>query len=251
VAVNCAAIPENLWEAELFGYKKGAFTDAKIDKEGLFMEATGGTLFLDEIGDMPLSIQPKILRAIQEREIRPLGSIVTAKVDARIIAATNQNLVQKIEIKHFREDLFYRLNAMQIELPPLSARTEDIPLLVDHFLQKCSRKNGDFPKTVSPQALRRLIDYSWPGNIRELQNVLERAVLLSGAQIKPEDLSFYTSDDYSQANTKALDLLPLEAVEKEHILKVLEATGGNRTETALILGIGRKTLYNKLNKYGM
>ncbi len=251
VAINCSAIPDALLEGELFGYKKGAFTDARTNKLGLFQEAEQGTLFLDEIGDMPVTIQPKILRALQEREIRPLGSIQTVNVDVRIIAATNQDLQIKINEKMFREDLYYRLNAMQIEIPPLKSRPEDIPVLVDHFLQRFRKNHNHNVHGVSQRALSLMLDYSWPGNIRELENVIERATLLcKGDTIMPEDLLF-ARDNVTQTTTAewAGKKRPLEEVEKDYILEVLQSAGGNRSQAAHILGIGRKTLYNKLARY--
>lgn len=253
VAINCSAIPYTLLEGELFGYKKGAFTDARNDKDGLFVEAQNGTLFLDEIGDMPLSIQPKLLRAIQEKEIRPLGSTQTIKVNVRILAATNQDLQELINQQKFRADLYYRLNAMQIDLPSLKERAEDIPLLVDYFLQKTRSKHEHQIRGLSQKAMRALMDYHWPGNVRELENVIERATLLARESlILPEDLLFAEREagsslavDWDSAQRSLND------VEREYILKVLNSTEGNRSEAAQILGIGRKTLYNKLARYGI
>lgn len=252
VAINCSAIPDTLLEGELFGYKKGAFTDAQTDKMGLLQEAIDGTVFLDEIGDMPLSIQPKILRAIQEKEIRPLGSIQSVKIDVRIIAASNQNLPDLILEKKFREDLFYRLNAMQIELPSLRERREDIPLLVAHFLKRFQSRHGQTAKGVTDMALKKLSEYSWPGNVRELENVIERAALLAqGEWISPDDLLFQPEEesDVLPLADWAKSKKPLGDVEKEYIVEVLNSVGGNRSQTAKILGIGRKTLYNKLSRF--
>lgn len=251
IAINCSAIPDTLLEGELFGYKKGAFTDAKTDKIGLFKEADKGTLFLDEIGDMPLTLQPKILRAIQEKEIRPLGTTQSFNIDVRVIAASNQNLKEKIENKSFRDDLFYRLNVMSINLPSLKERPEDIPLLIDCFLQRVQKKSSKKVKGVSQAAMKFLLEYPWPGNIRELENVIERSALLSRDEyILPEDLPF------SKQEIPALDLLekakrrkPLEEIEKDYILEVLKEVKGNRSEAAKVLSIGRKTLYNKLATY--
>ena len=248
-AINCSAIPDTLLEGELFGYKKGAFTDAHNDKIGLLQEAVNGTIFLDEIGDMPLSIQPKILRAIQEKEIRPLGSIQTAKIDVRIIAASNQNLTELIAEKRFREDLYYRLNAMQVELPSLRERREDIGLLVTHFLNRFQSKHGQIAKGITDMALKKLNEYSWPGNVRELENVIERAALLAqGEWITPDDLLFQPQEEGASLPLAdwAKSKKPLGAIEREYIVEVLNSVGGNRSQTAKILGIGRKTLYNKL-----
>jgi len=189
VAVNCAAIPEQLLESELFGHMRGAFTDAKVDKRGLFEEAAKGTLFLDEISELPLMLQAKLLRAIQEKEIRRLGANRPIAVDTRLIAATNLNLSEEIKAKRFREDLYYRLNVIEMRLPPLRERREDIPLLVDAFLKKFGQARGKDVKGVSESTLAFLIDYAWPGNVRELENVIERAVTLSrGDKIVPDDL---------------------------------------------------------------
>ncbi|MFO0698652.1 MAG: sigma-54 dependent transcriptional regulator [Nitrospira sp.] len=189
IPVNCAAIPEQLLESELFGHMRGAFTDAKIDKRGLFEEAQKGTLFLDEISEPPLMLQAKILRAIQEKEIRRVGATKPISVDVRIIAATNLNLNEEVKGKRFREDLYYRLNVIELKLPPLRERREDIPLLVEAFLKKCGNARGKEVKGVSEAALAMLMDYAWPGNVRELENVIERAVTLSrGEKISPDDL---------------------------------------------------------------
>lgn len=252
VTINCSAIPENLLEGELFGYKKGAFTDARTDKLGLFQEAHGGTIFLDEIGDMPLSLQPKILRVIQEKEVRPLGSTQTIHVDARIVAATNQDLKKKCQDKLFREDLYYRLNVVRIELPALSERAEDIPLLIDFFLDRF-QKNGHKIKGVSQTAMKLLLDYPWPGQVRELQNVIERAVLLAQDEyILPEDLPFSKKEIPAiSVSDKAKQGRALDEIERDYILEVLKSVNGNRSKAASILKIERKTLYNKLAKYGI
>ncbi|MDO8520129.1 MAG: sigma-54 dependent transcriptional regulator [Deltaproteobacteria bacterium] len=252
VAINCSAIPDTLLEGELFGYKKGAFTDARTDKVGLFQEADGGTIFLDEIGDMPLSVQPKILRAIQEKEIRPLGGLASIKVDVRIIAATNQNLQERIAQKLFREDLYYRLNAMQIEPPSLSARAEDIPLLAQYFLEKFSEENGRV-KRLSDAAMAKLMHYNWPGNVRELENAIERASLMSqGEVIEESDLLFPSAEKKAPTGEIPLaDKSSLADIERDYIMQVLNASGGNRSHAAQILQIGRKTLYNKLARYGI
>lgn len=253
VAINCSAIPDSLLEGELFGYQKGAFTDARTDKIGLMKEADGGTLFLDEIGDMPVSIQPKILRALQEKEIRPLGSTETQKIDVRIISATNQDLKDKIEKKTFREDLYYRLDTMQINLPPLRERREDIPLLVEHFIPKFSAVQNNKIKGISTTSMKLLMHYSMPGNIRELENMIERAVLLAkGDVILPEDLMFSKDEARSIPFAAWADnRRTLDDIEREYILEVLHSVSGNRSETAHVLGIGRKTLYNKLAKFGL
>jgi len=252
VPVNCAAIPEMLLESELFGHMKGAFTDAKGDKRGLFEEAHGGTLFLDEISELPLMLQAKILRAIQEKEIRRVGSTKAVSVDARIIAATNLSLTDEVKAKRFREDLYYRLNVIEIRMPPLRERREDILLLTDAFLKKCAEASKKALKGISESALALLMDYPWPGNVRELENVIERAVTLTrGEKVLPEDLP--PAIHGSRGDKKVIDdaadkTLPLEDVEKEYILRILDKTGGNKYQAAQLLGIDRKTLYRKLGE---
>jgi DNA-binding NtrC family response regulator len=250
VPVNCAAIPEQLLESELFGHMRGAFTDAKADRLGLFEEAQKGTIFLDEISELPLMLQAKLLRAIQEREIRRVGSTKSIAVDVRIIAATNLNLAEEVKAKRFREDLYYRLNVIEIRLPPLRERRDDIPLLVESFLRKCAKTNRKPLEGISESALALLIDYHWPGNVRELENIIERAVTLArGEKIMPEDLP--PTVQGSRGDRKVLDdaaerTLPLQEVEWEYIKKILEKTGGNKYQAAQTLGIDRKTLYRKL-----
>src|SRR4026207_340184 len=250
VAVNSAAIPEQLLESELFGHMRGAFTDAKADRPGLFEEAQKGTLFLDEISELPRMLQAKLLRAIQEREIRRVGSTKSIPVDVRIIAATNLNLADEVKAKHFREDLYYRLNVIEIRLPPLRDRRDDIPLLVETFLHKCAKANRKPLQGISESSLALLIDYSWPGNVRELENIIERAVTLArGEKIMPEDLPATVQG--SRGDRRVLDdaaerTLPLQEVEWEYIKKILEKTGGNKYQAAQALGIDRKTLYRKL-----
>ena len=252
VAVNCAAIPEQLLESELFGHMRGAFTDAKVDKRGLFEEAAKGTLFLDEISELPLMLQAKLLRAIQEKEIRRLGANRPIAVDTRLIAATNLNLSEEVKAKRFREDLYYRLNVIEMRLPPLRERREDIPLLVDAFLNKFGQARGKDVKGVSETTLALLIDYAWPGNVRELENVIERAVTLSrGDKILPDDLP--ATIQGSRGERRVLDeaaekMHPLHEIEKEYIKKILEKMGGNKYQAAQVLGIDRKTLYRKLGE---
>jgi DNA-binding NtrC family response regulator len=252
VPVNCAAIPEQLLESELFGHMRGSFTDAKMDKRGLFEEAQKGTLFLDEISELPIMLQAKLLRAIQEREIRRVGATRPIPVDVRIIAATNLNLADEVKAKRFRDDLYYRLNVVEIRLPPLRERREDIPLLVDAFLKKCGDARRKEVKGVSEAALAMLMDYAWPGNVRELENVIERAVTLSRSEkIVPEDLP--PAVQGSRGDRRVLDeaaerTLSLAAMEKEYILKILDKMGGNKYQAAQALGIDRKTLYRKLGE---
>lgn len=252
VPVNCAAIPEQLLESELFGHMRGSFTDAKMDKRGLFEEAQKGTLFLDEISELPLMLQAKLLRAIQEKEIRRVGANKPVPVDVRIIAATNLNLGEEVKAKRFRDDLYYRLDVIEIKLPPLRDRREDIPLLVESFLRKCGETRGKVVKGVSESALAMLLDYSWPGNVRELENVIERAVTLSrGEKIAPDDLP--PNVQGARGDRRVLDeaaekTLPLHELEKEYIKKILEKMGGNKYQAAQTLGIDRKTLYRKLGE---
>ncbi|MFO1464221.1 MAG: sigma-54 dependent transcriptional regulator [bacterium] len=259
VTLNCSAIPETLLEGELFGYRRGAFTDAKADKKGLLAEADGGTFFMDEVADLPLSLQPKLLRALQQREIRPLGATQTQTVNVRLIAATNQDLKAMVAEKRFREDLFYRLNVVNIDLPPLQSRREDIPLLVQHFLDKISTRFQRPFKGVEEAALRRLLNYSWPGNVRELENTMERAVALAeGEWIQEGDLnlpnegkSLFPSNAGPALGQFAeqVSALTLQELERAYILRVLQEVNNNRSLAAKLLGIDRKTLYNKLAEY--
>ena len=250
VPVNCAAIPEQLLESELFGHMRGSFTDAKVDKRGLFEEAQKGTLFLDEISELPLMLQAKILRALQEKEIRRVGANKPIAVDVRIVAATNLNLTEEVKAKRFREDLYYRLNVIELRLPPLRERREDILLLVDAFMKRYGASRGKQIQGVSESALAMLVDYAWPGNVRELENVIERAVTLTRSdKIIPDDLPLTVQG--ARGDLRVLDdaaerILPLDEVEKEYIRKILEKTGGNKYQAAHALGIDRKTLYRKL-----
>ncbi len=253
VTLNCSAIPEALLEGELFGYKKGAFTDAKGDKEGLIEQADGGTFFMDEIADLPLSLQPKLLRAIQQREIRSLGSTNNQIINVRWIAAANQDLKKMVAEKRFREDLFYRLNVVNIELPPLKDRREDIPILVRHFIEKMSTRFQKQIKGVDEAALHLLLNYDWPGNIRELENMIERAVALAeGEWIIPHDLQLPSVENKNPQDiqfSSAENISTLEEMEKRYILQVLKKVKNNRSQAAKVLGIDRKTLYNKIAMY--
>lgn len=250
VPVNCAAIPEQLLESELFGHMRGSFTDARMDKRGLFEEAQKGTLFLDEISELPIMLQAKLLRAIQEKEIRRVGATKPISADVRIIAATNLNLAEEAKAKRFRDDLYYRLNVIELKLPPLRDRREDIVLLVEGFLKRCGEVRGKEVKGVSEAALAMLMDYTWPGNVRELENVIERAVTLSrGEKVTPDDLP--PAVQGARGDRRVLDeavekTLPLHEIEKEYIKKILDKTGGNKYQAAQALGIDRKTLYRKL-----
>lgn len=252
VPVNCAAIPEFLLESELFGHVKGAFTDAKTDKRGLFEEANKGTLFLDEISEMPMMLQAKLLRAVQEREIRRVGATRSVPIDVRIIAATNLNLAEEVQAKRFREDLFYRLNVIEIRLPPLRERKEDIPLLCNMMLEKSSVARQKHVAKISEATLGMLLDYPWPGNVRELENIMERAVTLAqGPVITPTDLPPAIRNrqgDRALIEECAERLMSLEDIEHLYIRRMLEKTGGNKFQAAQILGIDRKTLYRKLGE---
>lgn len=251
VAINCGALPENLLESELFGYTKGAFTDAKTDKKGLFRSAEGGTIFLDEISEMPTSLQVKLLRALQEHEVTPVGSSVPIKFDARIVAATNRNLEEEVANGSFREDLFYRLNVIEIYLPPLRERREDIPLLVKHFVTKYAREHNSPEKSLTKTAQNALVNYHWQGNVRELQNAIERAFILSGAEIDLEDLPpkiQNTQQGFEPRDPEGLRPT-LEEVERRYVMEIMNSTNQDKTLTAEILGIDLSTLYRKLKRY--
>jgi DNA-binding NtrC family response regulator len=254
IAINCAAMPEALLESELFGHVRGAFTDAKEAHPGLFVQATGGTLFLDEIGDMPLGLQPKLLRVLQERTVRPLGGKAEVPVDVRIVAATNRDLESAIEEGRFREDLYYRVNVVQIPLPPLRARRPDILPLAIHFIRTFAEPSHKNVTGMSKEVAEKLLSYAWPGNVRELQNSMERAVALTRLQEicvddLPEKIRDYRFSHVVVAGDDPSELVPLEEVERRYILRVLAAVGGNKTAAARVLGLERKTLYRKLERY--
>lgn len=252
LAVNCGALPENLLESELFGHTKGSFTGAITDKKGLFRAADGGTLFLDEIGEMPLALQVKLLRALQEHEVLPVGASVPIGFDARIIAATNKNLEMEVSENRFREDLFYRLNVIEISLPPLRERREDIPLLIKHFISRTAKEQNAPEKTFSPEAMQALINYGWQGNVRELQNAVERAFLLSDEEILLENLPPKIKNDSSiqfEMRDRRGIHPTLEEMERRYILEVMKSADDDKTAAADILGIDLSTLYRKLKKY--
>ncbi|MCL6635411.1 MAG: sigma 54-interacting transcriptional regulator, partial [Peptococcaceae bacterium] len=255
VRVNCAALPENLLESELFGYQEGAFTGAKKGgKTGKFELADGGTIFLDEIGDMPLNMQAKILRVLQEREIERVGGSRPVKVDVRVIAATNRNLEEMVRKKQFREDLFYRLNVVTMEIPPLRERVEDIPLLVDFFLKKLARRLGCGRKKMSGDALAVLLHHRWPGNIRELENVLERALnIMEGDTVTPACLPYYlVKNDLAGAAGQIGPLKEaLEAYEKAILERALALAGGNKLTAARMLSLSKSTFYEKIQRYNL
>ena len=257
VAINCGAIPETLLESQLFGHVKGSFTGADRNHDGFCRQAEGGTIFLDEIGETPHTIQVKLLRMLQEREIYPVGSSSPVHVNVRVIAATNRNLEEEVRKGNFRTDLFYRLNVIPLHLPSLRERIEDIPLLVDHFLKRCCPEyKGNLGSFIDEAAMRALQAYDWPGNVRELENVIERATIIRESEkITMRDLSSQICDpDGGDAVVPALKVggrVTLEDLERGHILAVLESTGGARKLTSEILGINASTLYRKLKKYGV
>jgi DNA-binding NtrC family response regulator len=252
VAVDCGSLVENLFESELFGHIKGSFTGAITTKYGRFELASGGTLFFDEIGNISTNIQIKLLRVLQEREITKVGSNQVIKIDVRIVAATNKDLQQAVKTGTFREELFYRLSVVPITLPALRERRDDIPLLANYFLSKYNKKRGKDIKAISEQALKVLVEYDWPGNIRELENAIERAVVLSKDDIiKPADLSYYELSTKSTSNSEAGWTKSLVELEKEHIAKTLRMFKGHKGKAAQSLGIDRKTLRSKLKRYGI
>jgi len=256
VKINCAAITETLLESELFGHEKGSFTGAHRKKEGRFYHAHGGSIFLDEISEMSMAMQVKLLRVLQEREITRVGGEDVIKVDVRVIAATNRDLLEEMEKGRFREDLYYRLNVVTLKMPPLRERREDIPLLAQHFLRMFSEKNRKEIKGLTPQAMDLLLKYNWPGNVRELMNAVERAVVLSQSEyLDEEEFPLFPEDSYLDRKILPKDSIPpgipLEEMERATILKTLESTKGNKSEAARRLGITRKTLHKKLKKYGV
>jgi two-component system response regulator HydG len=252
VVLNCAAVPENLLESELFGHVKGAFTDARRTREGLFAQADGGTLFLDEVGELPLPMQPKLLRAIQERRVRPVGGDSELEFDARIVTATNRDLESEVDEGRFREDLFYRIDVVRIEMPPLRARGKDVLLLAQHFLEQYSEGKVS---GLAEGAAEKLLSYDWPGNVRELENCIERAAALARYdQITVDDLPKkirdHRSDHVLISTEDPAELLTLEQLEERYIRKVLELMGGNKSQAARALGLDRRTLYRRLEKFG-
>lgn len=252
VAINCTSIPEAILESELFGHVKGAFPGASHDKRGLFDEASPGTLFIDEIGDLDASMQAKILRAIQDQKIKPLGSQEYHSIDVRIIAATQKDLRQSIRQNNFREDLYYRLAVVPVSLPPLRYRQDDIPILAQHFVEKYSAINNLPPKKITQVALSKLMQARWEGNVRELENVIERAVILSkSSMIEDLDIQFNDQTDTDKFFGKVIESYPtIEDLEKKYIQYILNKTGGKKEKAAHILGINRRTLYRKEREYG-
>ena len=254
VTINCAALAENLLESELFGHEKGAFTGADRRREGRFVQADKGTLFLDEIGEMPLSLQAKLLRVLQQGEVQRVGSDEPLTVDVRVIAATNRVLADEVAAGRFREDLFYRLNVIGLEVPPLRARQEDIPLLAAAFLERHAAANRKSLKGFTPQAMDAMLRYSWPGNVRELENAVERAVILTTTDYVTEralPLTVQNAPPAAEDDLSALGSMSLEDVEKKAIEATLRETEDNKSEAARRLGITRATLHSKLKKYGL
>ncbi len=252
LSINCGALPENLLESELFGHVKGSFTGAVRDKQGLFAAARGGTFFLDEVGEMPPSLQIKLLRVLQEREVIPVGATETIPVDVRIVAATNRDLEEEVRRGHFRSDLFYRLNVIALELPSLRDRRDDLILLIDYYLQELAGERDEGIKAVSAEALDAVMVYDWPGNVRELQNALEHAVVLSkGPLIEPVSLPERITRRRREplVAERSSPNPSLDVIERAYIMWVLQAEGGNKTRAAEILGIDPSTLYRKLSRY--
>ncbi len=256
IPVNCAALPAALLESELFGHARGAFTDARADRKGLFMQADGGTLLLDEVAEIPAELQPKLLRALETGTIRPVGENRQMQCDVRILASTNRDLHAAVNEGDFREDLFFRINVVQIELPPLRARGNDILLLAQHFLRHVADRSDKRVKGLSPAAAEKLLDYPWPGNVRELRNAMERAVALTRLeQLAVEDLPAAIRDHEPRGAQRVVgssqELLSLEEVERRYVQHVLETVGDNKSIAARILGVGRRTLYRKLERWGL
>ena len=254
LAINCAAVPETLLESELFGHLRGAFTDAKTTRVGLFVEASGGTLMLDEIADMPLGMQAKLLRALEQKCVRPLGGSQEVAFDARLIAATNRDLEQAVKDRTFREDLFYRINVVHVRVPPLRARGTDILLLAQHFLMRAAGRTGKNVTRIGRGVAERIIEYDWPGNVRELENCLERAVTLAEYdELTIEDLPARVQKP-ADAEVFCVghdpdDLPPMRVVEQRYIMRVLQAVGGNKTLASKMLGLDRRTLYRKISRW--
>jgi DNA-binding NtrC family response regulator len=256
VALNCAAVPETLLESELVGHVRGAFTDARASRTGLLVSASGGTLFLDEIGDLPLELQPKLLRIVEARQVRPIGSNTEIPFDTRIVTATHRDLESAIEDGRFREDLYYRLNVLTVDMPPLRSRGGDVLLLGQHFIRQFAQATDKAVQGISGPAAAALLKYPWPGNVRELRNAMERAVALTaydGISLEdlPDKIRDYQPRHVIVAGDDLSELVPLEEVEKRYILRVLEAAGGNKSVAAQKLGVNRKTLYRKLAMYGV
>jgi DNA-binding NtrC family response regulator len=254
VSINCAAVPQSLLESELFGHVRGAFTDAKAPRQGLFVEADHGTLFLDEIAEMPLEMQAKLLRALQERRVRPVGSNDEVAFDARIVAATNRDLDEEVYEKRFREDLYYRINVVRIDLPPLRERAGDVLDLAQHFLAQHAARTGRTMLGVSVPAAEKLVAYRWPGNVRELQNCIERAVAFARfgeitVDDLPDKIRDYNVERFSVEANDSTEIVTLDEVERRYVLRVLALLGGNKSRAAELLGIDRRTLYRRIDRW--
>jgi DNA-binding NtrC family response regulator len=254
VAINCAAVPANLLESELFGHAKGAFTDAKNSRAGLFVDASGGTLFLDEIGDMPLDMQAKLLRALQERTVRPVGSNHEVPFDVRILAATHRDLEADTLTRRFRQDLYYRINVVRIDVPALRDRSDDILKLATHFLSKGQPRGDQRQLKLSPQIAERLLAYDWPGNVRELENCIQRAMTLARhdhvvLEDLPEKIRAYAPDRFVLSIDQAEEILELEELDRRYIVRVIKLVDGNKSRAAQLLGVDRRTLHRKLDRY--
>jgi DNA-binding NtrC family response regulator len=254
VAINCAAVPAALLESELFGHVRGAFTDAKNTRQGLFEQATDGTLLLDEIGEMPLELQPKLLRVLQERQVRPVGGNTLVPTNARIIAATNRDLEAEVAGRRFREDLFYRLNVVQIHIPPLRARGNDVLVLAEYFVKTFAERMGKTVAGISDAAAQKLRDYDWPGNVRQLENSIERAVALTrqpqvSVDDLPERITRHAGAPAGMGEVQLNHVLTLDRLEQAHITRALRNSNGNKTQAAKVLGVDRRTLYRKLERY--
>ena len=254
VAINCAAVPHSLLESELFGHARGAFTDAKSTRVGLFQQANGGTLFLDEIGELPVDVQPKLLRALQERKVRPVGDNREIAYDARIVAATNRDLENEVREKRFREDLYYRINVVKVEVPPLRSRGSDTLHLAHHFLKVFAERSGKPTIELSERAAERLMAYEWPGNVRELENCIEHAVALARfdqvtVEDLPEKLRGYLAGSFVATANDPTEIVTMEELEKRYLLRVFKLVGNNKSRAAEVLGIDRRTMYRKLERY--
>ena len=254
VAINCASIPANLLESELFGHERGAFTDAKQQRMGLFLQANGGTLFLDEIGELPLEVQPKLLRSLQERKVRPVGSNKETPFDARVLTATNRVLEDEVYERRFREDLFYRINVVKIDVPPLRERGGDVLHLARHFLKQYATRHGKVDLDLTAAAAEKLMSYSWPGNVRELENCVDGAVALARAdRIElddlPEKVRTFRPEKFVVSANQPEEIVTIDELERRYILRVLSLVGGNKSRAAQVLGFDRRTLYRKLERY--
>ena len=255
VTINCAAVPLNLLESELFGHVRGAFTDAKADRKGLFVQAEGGTLFLDELGEMPVEMQVKLLRALEARAIRPVGGQLESPFDVRLIAATHRDLLARVEEGTFREDLYYRVNVVELVMPPLRGRGADVLLLAQVFVDQLARRHGKPVRGISPPVAERLLAYAWPGNVRELRNCIERAVAMARfedlvVEDLPAQVREYSPSYVLVASNDPTELVSLEEVERRYVERVMQAVGGNKRRAAEILGLDRTTLYRKLDRWG-